>query len=354
MILRFRLTVMILALLCEIGLLSVQGMTAASNDSNAIKPNGRPCEAPRPRTYKPKYQGLGYEILDSESEACFVPDQEYRVLDEIVHDVLAQNRYDATFKSRADQREQAERISRNISNTMAKHGFELYVDTETLSDALLDMGQTGGVEHHIYDCDTGSFIFVTVAENLKAAVAMVEIPIADSEMEHNYVRWLVGDESLFEWDMNRESSRSTPQGLTGNYGKSMSREATLGYARALRAKLWKRQKLYDRAISDYLASMKSYPGLYARNSFAWLVATQEVSNRPVLQKKALAAANEVVASYPTPNFKDTLACIYALGGDFQRAIEIETDVAQTSRTTAFRERLTLFRSDKPKDCTGQQ
>jgi hypothetical protein len=56
-----------------------------------------------------------------------------------------------------------------------------------LSDALIDRVDSNGSKRHIFDCDTGSFIFLTIAENLGAPVALVEIPLAGNN-DHNYVR----------------------------------------------------------------------------------------------------------------------------------------------------------------------
>src|SRR5271170_3108028 len=44
----------------------------------------RVCPPVTTRKYVHHNKGLGFDILDSESEACFVPDQAYRTLDEII------------------------------------------------------------------------------------------------------------------------------------------------------------------------------------------------------------------------------------------------------------------------------
>src|SRR5688572_13420121 len=49
----------------------------------------RKCGEAAPRNYTPKHRGIGFEVLDLESEACFVPDEMYRLLDHIV-DVVVQ------------------------------------------------------------------------------------------------------------------------------------------------------------------------------------------------------------------------------------------------------------------------
>src|SRR5579863_3809898 len=66
----------------------------------------RPCGAPTKRQYLARHRGIGFEILDSESEACFVPDQEYRLLDDLIDSVLARTRYDDTIKTTEARRQQ--------------------------------------------------------------------------------------------------------------------------------------------------------------------------------------------------------------------------------------------------------
>src|ERR1700736_953358 len=71
----------------------------------------RVCPAVSPRTYVPHHQGLGYDLLNQESEACFVPDQEYRLLDEIVDTVSQSVQYDPKISDPLAQFDQARTIS---------------------------------------------------------------------------------------------------------------------------------------------------------------------------------------------------------------------------------------------------
>jgi tetratricopeptide (TPR) repeat protein len=238
-----------------------------------------------------------------------------------------------------------------ISNTLTGRGFALYIPTEALSDALIDRNLTGQPERHIFDCDTGSLIFLTVAENLGAPVSMVDITLPSGN-GHNYVRWQIDDQTSLDWDLNGQSECSTPGNLASYEGRSMTRQETLGYALTLRASQWEAQRLFDSAVSDYRHAMKLYPQApVSYNNFAWMIATKEVSDRKTLQSDALAAANHAVTIARKANYLDTLACVYALGGDFQRAIIYQSEaVAKDQRNSAFQERLALFRNQK--DCTG--
>jgi len=67
----------------------------------------RSCGAPLTREYVARHRGIGFEVLDSESEACFVPDQEYRLLDDLIDSVLTRTTYDGTITTLDGQGQQA-------------------------------------------------------------------------------------------------------------------------------------------------------------------------------------------------------------------------------------------------------
>jgi tetratricopeptide (TPR) repeat protein len=324
-----------------------------SGDSGPHAPRSdggsRSCDPHGQRHYVPRHKGIGFEILDSESQACFVPDQEYRLLDDLIDSVLNRVKYDGTTTSLG----QARTISKAISDALLENRFALFIDTETVSDALVDRNATGERPRRIFDCDTGSLIFLTVAENLGAPVAMVEMPLPYSKNHHNFVRWLQGDSTLFEWDMNLRSQCRVPPGLTGFEGKSMTRGEAVGYALSLRPNLWTRQKQYDRALTDFHTSMILYEGSDVYNNLAWLIATREVSQREMLKDEALTAARHAFDIWPSANYKDTLACVYALRGDFVSAIKKESEAVDETGDSEYQAHLNLFNMNPPKDCTGQ-
>ncbi len=333
-----------------------QSSTAVDNQTgeNVLRiGENRPCGVPARRQYAARHRGIGFEILDSESEACFVPDQEYRLLDELIDSVLTRTTYDETIRTREAQRQQAITISKTISDVLNEHEFELFIDTETLSDALIDRVDSNGNKRRIFDCDTGSLIFLTVAETLGAPVAMVEIPLPGNN-DHNYVRWLANGASLFEWDLNMRAARTTPPDLPWPFGKTMTREETIAYALQLRPKLWQRRGHYDEAILDYQTALMLYGGSTGYNNFAWLVATRDVSGRQKLQNAALFAAEKALSISPKPNYRDTLACVYALLGHFDRALKEEERAVNDQPDASFKEREERFRLKPPRDCTGDK
>jgi hypothetical protein len=137
----------------------------------------RPCLDRGQRSYVHKHQGLGFELLDSESEACFVPDAEYQLLDSLIDQVEKEIQYNSEISDERQRLSQARLISKTISDVLAQNGFGLYIPTDTLSDALLDRNIAGGSPRRIFDCDTGSFIFLTITDSLKAPVSLVALPL---------------------------------------------------------------------------------------------------------------------------------------------------------------------------------
>jgi tetratricopeptide (TPR) repeat protein len=312
----------------------------------------RSCGPPEERKYTPRHHGIGFEILDSESKACFVPDQEYELLDELIDAVTERVTYSENVSGTAARTDQALKISKTVSDTLEQQGFALAIDTVTLSDTLIQRDVAVDHAKHVFDCDTGSFIFLTIAENLKAPVAMVRMELP-SENYHYWVRWLDGAKTLLEWDMNGRLQCRTPSNLPDWQGRSMNRKETLGYALSLRATLWERNKQYDMALSDYQSAMTLEPNSpIGYNDFAWLVATKEVPQRTQLKAEALKAAQRAVSIAPNPNHWDTLACAYALVGDYSTAIRLETNAVNEYRKASFQTRLAQFKAEHPKDCTG--
>jgi hypothetical protein len=96
-----------------------------------------------------------------------------------------------------------------------------------------------------------------------------------------------------------------------------------------------------------------YEGSDVYNNLAWLIATREVSQRQMLKDQALTAARHALGIWPSANYKDTLACVYALRSDFVSAIKAETDALNETHDSEYEGHLRLFQMTPPKDCTGQ-
>jgi hypothetical protein len=321
----------------------------------------RTCETPVPRSYKPSHSGLGYDILDSESEACFVPDGSYRLLDQIIDSVTARLANEQRTGQGVSEEARAVAISQATGDVLAELGFGLYIPTETLGDALVSRNPP----RFIFDCDTGSMILLTVADHLQVPASLVEITL-ESGSQHNYVRWPLAQGRSLDWDTNGRGPCITPTNQPAFQGQSMSRRETMGYAATLRASLWKNQKQYLRALSDYRDDMRKRPEHpVAFNNFAWLVATTDFLQRQSYKAEALQAATQAVALQrqagapeltrkDLANYLDTLACVYACRGDYISANTAESEAVSISANPEFKQRQEMFTKTVPTDCTGAQ
>jgi tetratricopeptide (TPR) repeat protein len=313
----------------------------------------RQCLQHQQRHYIHHHHGIGFEILDAESEACFVPDEEYQLLDNLIDEVEVQVHFQADLGSVAAQQVQAVQISKAISDTMAKNGFGLYIPTDTLGDALLNRAPAGQPQRHIFDCDTGSFVFLTITDALNAPVSLVDITLP-SGAGHNYVQWKLENTQSVNWDVNGRAECLTPPNLPSYEGRPMTREQTLGYALSLRAEVWSKRGDYSHAIADYHSAMTMYSDApIAYNNFAWMIATKDFPQRSNWKKESLQAALEATSIDPSANYLDTLACTYAYNGDLMDAERTEKEaIAKSPGNDDFTTRLTLVESGK--DCTGAQ
>jgi hypothetical protein len=153
--------------------------------NRALFEGSRPCNLPIIRNYKRKYNSIGHTILDLESEACFVPDSSYQLLDSIIDQVKAKM---GTKTSEGFSEKYVQQISQTTSGVMKDNGFQLLINTYLLSDAWLPRSEDKDSKIYIFDCDTGSFILLSVADVLKAPAHLVEIKL-NERSAHNYVQW---------------------------------------------------------------------------------------------------------------------------------------------------------------------
>jgi hypothetical protein len=310
----------------------------------------RSCPEPATRNYVPRYSGLAYDILAIESDACFIPDEFYRLLDSIVSDVKsALNSLIVAF-SAPITRDLARHISKTIGDVLATRNFALYIPTETIGDALEFRNKVGEPERHIMDCDTGSLIYLTLAENLRLPLSLVEITLP-SGAGHNYVRWQLADGTVLDWDTNGRSECMTPANLAPFEGKSMSRDQVMGYVYGIRGDLRGRRRQYTHAIEDFRKSISLYPeSPKSSNNLAWMVATKDFPERGNLGSEALAEAKRAVGIQRNANHLDTLACVFAALGDFSSAVVTATEAVRLNAKPEFRERLERLKAKQ--DCKG--
>jgi tetratricopeptide (TPR) repeat protein len=317
------------------------------------------CNKPRPRQYVPKYKGLAYDILDFESEACFVPDVAYQILDDIISKVLER----VTAAKVSDSTQNVLLISRTTSDVLSEMGFALWIPTVTLSDTMFQRRNEAEKFRHVFDCDTGAMILLTIADVLGIKAFLVESTIPSRSdpqriVHHSFVSWPVSSEQIINWDMNaRRICRAPISGQLPYQGKNLTKQQLWGYEIFLRAQLWERGTNYDKALHDYRQAMKDFPEhLGAYNGFAWIVATKKIANRREYIEDALDAAQKASAAREDGNMLDTLACVYAYQGDFKSALETEEHaikVAPAESLHVFERRRDKFRSGIQNDCTGE-
>lgn len=310
------------------------------------------CPAPTARTYTPKYAGTAYDILLRESEACFVPDAHFRLLDDIVDDVKGRLTPLPPFGGDAKQRALfAARVSNVIGDVLESHGFALHIPTDALSDSTEAASELD--YKHLFDCDTGSIIYLTVAQVLGLPVGFVEITLP-SGSGHNYIRWQLTADTSLDWDTNGRGQCQTPPNTPAHQGRPLSPLELEGYSFALRAMMWERQRAFGKALSDLTVAVQKYPeSSLAHNNLAWLISTKELPDRLTHATASVLHAERAVALLRNANHLDTLACSYALLGRFKEAmIAINEALRLNPGSGTFQLRRARIRASQ--DCTGFQ
>lgn len=231
-------------------------------------------------------------------------------------------------------------------------GFQLYIPTETLGDALANR-QLDGDGKHIADCDTGSLLYMSTAEVLGLPVSMVEIKLR-SGSGHNYLRWLPPTGQTIDWDTNGRVQCTTPPNQPAWQGRTMSRVEVLGYTRGLRGLLQQKAGRNAEAATDYRVAAKMYPqSPWAPNNLAWLLATRAQFDDPAEASEAVDNALRAVSIETDANSLDTLGCAHARKGDFVSAIAAAKDaISLAPANEVFKQRLRSFEASPPKNCVG--
>ena len=299
------------------------------------------------RNYTSRYSGLAYELLAKESDACFVPDEYYKLMDSLIDDVLA-----VIGDGGAATADRARRVSTTIGEVLVRRGFAYYTPIDTLGDTFERRQTPDGSALYVFDCDTSTIIYLTIAENLGLRASMVEIEWPSGDSGHFYVRWHLADGAWLDWDTNGRYECQTPSDQPRQLGKALTRDEAVGYSLTLSANALERKGDYRKAIADLRQAQKLYPNsATAANNFAWLVATRDFPGRMSLGREALKASKRAVKLVNKPNHLDTLACVYALVGNFDRAIATIEEAARREPTDTFRDHRDLLRLRGP-NCTG--
>lgn len=315
--------------------------------------------------YAPRHKGVAFEALDLESKACPVSDASYQLLDEIVDEVLGRAAALSKPQDRGSRIRFALAVSRITGEVLWDKGFRL-CDTETLGDALNTFRKPEAPPLHFVDCDTGSLILITVAENLGLSASLVEVLLPIGGRGHNFVRWDIYPDTRIDWDVNARLQCSAPGDSSSFRGKSMTALQAKSYLLLLRAaSLWRRsdvlrsrQEIRELELTDLRKAISLFPQHpSAYSNFAWIVATGDFHGRMTYRDGALQYAEKLVTIERRPVTLDTVACTYALAGDFAKAVAYEKEaIAMDSdadpQKYTYQRRLEYFTLTPPRDCTG--
>ncbi len=318
-------------------------------------PPARACAAGE-RTYQPRYDGLAYEILDLESEACFVTDDSYRLLDRIMDEIHVEIDALGFAPGDAPNADILNRMGEITVDTLVRHGFRLYIGTRTIGDALTER-TAGAQRYYPFDCDIGALILLTVGQHYGVQGWVVEIRLSPEDT-HNYARWALAGGEIVDWDTNGRGPCQTRGDHPPWQGRAWSHDELLAYILNIRAATWRNQNNTEGELADLLRAMElapAHPNSF--NNYAWLVATRALTDRDQHSARAHAAALHAVRLERSGNYLDTLACVVAMRGDFTSAAALQREAIQLVRdyesARQFSERLARFTSAPPRDCTGE-
>ncbi len=322
-----------------------------------VKLAQRPCDKHGVRHYVPKHKGLAFKILAAESDVCFVPDSAYQLLDRLVGETLAKVGPVALEGDTDARTREVIAIGRATADVLIAHGFALNIPTNTLADALTLRNDPQTGDWYSIDCDTASMIVLTVAEALRVPASLVEMTYAGDGKQHNFVRFHIDDQHSVNWDTNgQEQCRLSEPDLPPYQGIDMTTDATMGYVYRLLGQLAQELGNYPLAAREFQRATDLYPSSpSAYNSLAWLISTREFTHGAGTFD-AVQLATKATGIQPNSDNYDTLACAFALAGDYEQARQAEGEAISRSKTpeqkAEFANRLSLFTTKPYRNCIG--
>jgi hypothetical protein len=180
---------------------------------------------------------------------------------------------------------------------------------------LDDHARDGRVILHVGDCDTLSFLYLSMADAIGLPLSLVERAGDVDVVGHNWVAWQ-RDSARVDWDALGGEERS------GGY-PALSRQQALGYVRRLVALTMENRGLHAQAAAQLEQSINQFPVTAALTEYAWLLATswdQSVRNGA----RAIQVVERALASDCDYDLLDTAAATYATAGRFDVAVAFQT------------------------------
>lgn len=296
---------------------------------------------------------LGHVLLEAELEAKGETQAEFDIRMNFLDLLTSQALSKFPTKPKLTDESEARQILATIDTVLAENDYQLDIPCDSLWAALSKNQGVRGLPYSkgmkrrakdlggsyvakfVFDCDTGSMIYLHILERINAPVCLVETK------RHNFVRWRFSDAHYLNWDVNSgdafedDDFRKGGVGLSSGFSKEeelaegflqdMSREQLMSYHLLLSVKQYQSRQAFDKAIDLYKTCIRSLPkSPTPRNNFAWMIATEPALQESVLLDIALAEATRAVEIRPRDgNIIDTLAATYAARHDFAIALKWE-------------------------------
>ena len=332
-------------------------------------------------TYVARHHTIGHRILNLETPLGGVTGSMYELLDSLIDQASMVIKPKLPKEVEKVSKDQARAIFQDLDNLLVARNFAYPVApltpdglTATLTDGLTPrlLKQTEVTllanaphnerrkEHilknadkpfYLVDCDIASYLYLSIADDLRLPMYMVEIP------EHNFVRWYMHDESYFNWetmdgieesDQFYISTRRIPQVAIdkGIFMSKMTREDVIGYEHFVVGIGFYNERNWAKAIEEYDQATRMYNrSPSAWNNLAWVLVTARDA-RLRDGKRAVRAAKAAVERFISDNNLDTLAWAYAEAGDFAKAIQTEQQAYRLNPTSEYAAAIAGFRERK--------
>lgn len=306
-----------------------------------------------PARYAPQHHGIGQKFLDLEKGVGPVTPSEYAILDALLDEAKRRLQPIPAGLETAAYEAFAVNSLKTMDCILVRHGF-VYPGVglvQLLSDGLDPTYFTGayyemlkGKSHndgriafieqrkpgpfYVVDCDIASFLYLAMGELMGYPLSMVDMP------GHNFIRWKRPDGTFIDFETmdGRETNDDyyiagwgIPHSFLGTPGvlttMTPAQLTAYEYFGVGLSYSWKHD--YPRTIENYLKAISTDATLNdSANNLSWFYAVNpQIEWRD--PEKAVTYGKQSAAIFANGDTLDTLACAYALAGDFTSAIQTE-------------------------------